>query len=84
MKQLKLDECLNISEPGVLLQGLFIIEGKVLTSDVHFMNAIIHRLESGSHSHSVGLVITSDISVRARSSEKQGGRRQWFCKDGHG
>lgn len=30
--------------------GLFIIKRNMLTSDVHFMNAIIHRLESGSHS----------------------------------
>lgn len=45
--------------------GSVFIEGKVLTSDVHFMNAIIHRLESGSHSPSVGLLITSDMSVIA-------------------
>ena len=45
---------------GVLLQSLFIIEGKVLTSVVQFMNVIIHRLESSSHRPSVGLVIKSN------------------------
>lgn len=62
---------------------MFVVTGKVQTSDVHFMNAIIHRLESGSHSSSVGLVIASNVSVKAWSGEKQCRRRQWFHKRTH-